>query len=433
MASGYLTLFQSQFYDFIDIIPHRLMEATCASAIGQTDATKATSDQPHIVCVGPSPSMHILYIKEYIRRLFHLDHYPRLTTQTHTITSNNQKYEVVIRVSDYYKMMDFSTLRSADKTAISSIIRPWIQEPHYYTKRHIIILSNADQLSYNAWMCLRRIMEDTAYHVQFIFDATHLSKIPGPIQSRTSLWRVPLVPKETIRRLVERLGELIEDGLASLQPPLADQLALYDAPYYDPIDIFLRLDASAGTSLAPHEPWTEYITNTLISLKQCRTFWSAYEKIQEWTAHWIKTGIPHVQVFHLLTRALTRLYPKEWWIPDILHQISEADVALLTSSRPQFAYDAIMFALYEKMTDFSTRPIPAVLTTTEGPVAGTTPAKPKQKRATKSKKEPETETEATPMPKKPRKKAIASKKTQPSQPITSVSAEPVEAECCKTE
>ncbi len=60
----------------------------------------------------------------------------------------------------------------------------------------IIILDEADEMTYDAQTALRRIIEDTARICRFILIANNISKIISPIQSRCAVFKFTTIPEK---------------------------------------------------------------------------------------------------------------------------------------------------------------------------------------------------------------------------------------------
>jgi DNA polymerase III delta prime subunit len=116
----------------------------------------------------------------------------------------NVEYEedrktMIYRSSPYHIEINSNTLGSNEKLFINSFLKTYCQTRNIGLNiPKIIIVKNADLLSKQSQMTLRKIIEKSIYSAKFIFEVSSLSKIAEPLLSRFLLLRVVIPNHEEI-------------------------------------------------------------------------------------------------------------------------------------------------------------------------------------------------------------------------------------------
>jgi DNA polymerase III delta prime subunit len=106
---------------------------------------------------------------------------------------------MIYRASVYHIEINTITLGSNEKLFIGSFLKTYSETKNIGLNiPKIILIKNADLLSNQSQMALRKIIEKTSSSAKFIFEVSRLSKISEPLLSRFLLLRVTMPPKEDI-------------------------------------------------------------------------------------------------------------------------------------------------------------------------------------------------------------------------------------------
>jgi DNA polymerase III delta prime subunit len=106
---------------------------------------------------------------------------------------------MIYRSSIYHIEINVNTLGSNEKLFISSFLKTYTQTRNIGLDiPKFILIKNADLLSNQSQMTLRKIIEKTSFSAKFIFEVSSLSKISEPLLSRFLLIKVIMPSKEDI-------------------------------------------------------------------------------------------------------------------------------------------------------------------------------------------------------------------------------------------
>ena len=153
-------------------------------------------------------------INELVNLLFYGLHGCGKTTKIYALLSSmfgkgvydlkNIEYEedrktIIYRASIYHIEINTVTLGSNEKLFIGSFLKTYSETRNIGLNiPKIILIKNADLLSNQSQMALRKIIEKTNSSAKFIFEVSSLSKISEPLLSRFLLLRVTSPKKEEI-------------------------------------------------------------------------------------------------------------------------------------------------------------------------------------------------------------------------------------------
>jgi DNA polymerase III delta prime subunit len=102
--------------------------------------------------------------------------------------------------SNYHIEINPITLGSNEKLFVTSFLKTYTETKNIGLNiPKIIVIKNADLLSKQSQMALRKIIERTSLSAKFIFEVSSLSKLSEPILSRFLLLRVCMPTKEDIK------------------------------------------------------------------------------------------------------------------------------------------------------------------------------------------------------------------------------------------
>jgi replication factor C subunit 3/5 len=110
--------------------------------------------------------------------------------------------------SIYHIEINPINLGSNEKLFIHSFIKSYTQTRNIGLNiPKIILIKNADKLSKQSQMSLRKIIETTMHTCKFIFEVTNLSSLSEPLISRFLLIRVPLPKIDEIKLCIKNYSE----------------------------------------------------------------------------------------------------------------------------------------------------------------------------------------------------------------------------------
>jgi len=116
------------------------------------------------------------------------------------IEIEEDKKVMIYRASEYHIEVNSVSLGSNEKLFISSFLKNYVQSRNIgLNLPKIVYIKNAELLSKQSLMSLRKIIEKSVYTAKFIFEVNSLSKIPDAILSRFLLVRVKMPTKIEIK------------------------------------------------------------------------------------------------------------------------------------------------------------------------------------------------------------------------------------------
>ena len=115
------------------------------------------------------------------------------------IEYEEDKKTMIYRSSLFHIEINVCTLGSNEKLFIGSFLKTYSQTKNIGLDiPKIILIKNADLLSNQSQMALRKIIEKTSYSAKFIFEVSNLSKLSEPLLSRFLLLRVVIPTRDSI-------------------------------------------------------------------------------------------------------------------------------------------------------------------------------------------------------------------------------------------
>jgi len=153
---------------------------------------------------------------------------------------------IVRKLFDDYWRQNYLELNASDERGIDVIrekVKNFARIKSFSGSFKIIFLDEADALTRDAQHALRRTMENYTKTCRFIISCNYLNKIIDPIQSRCSVFRFNLIPKEKIKSLIMKIAK---NEKLSIDDNAID--ALYESSNGDCRRIVNILQSSSGTS-----------------------------------------------------------------------------------------------------------------------------------------------------------------------------------------
>lgn len=115
---------------------------------------------------------------------------------------------IIYRSSIYHIEINTCTLGSNEKIFINSFLKTYSQTRNIGLDiPKIILIKNADLLSKQSQMTLRKIIEKTSYSAKFIFEVSCLSNISEPLLSRFLLLKISIPSKDSIITCLKNFSE----------------------------------------------------------------------------------------------------------------------------------------------------------------------------------------------------------------------------------
>jgi len=328
---SHYAFFKKHFKLFYPIVPNEILDSV---------VNESLKDCPHMLFYGPEGSLKNDYIQAFITKHFGIDYLVN-TQIIHSISSGHTKYDIPVNTTPYYMEFTPFELSAYDKNIISDIIKPIISQSSMGFERHIIIMKNAHELSNQAMMCLRRIMEIYQRNALFILSANKLGGIPEAIKSRCIAIRCPMLKKEQIYA--------IRDELQKHMPFSNDHdlVASCNRDVYQFLLSITNYELSKEISVDLEEADMKTFID---SLRKCRTPWSALTKIREFSYKLIHYQNDSRTIMTQLMSCLSTKYIKDQDRSAMFSEvIATADHQLCSSTRPNFVYENMFLNIFRIM------------------------------------------------------------------------------------
>ena len=125
------------------------------------------------------------------------------------IVFEEDKKTIVYKASIYHIEIDAVNLASNEKLFIQSFLRGYVENRNIGLDiPKIVFIKNADKMSIQSQLSMRKIIERNTYTVKFIFEISQYDKFSEPLKSRCLCIRVPMPKIEDIKLCLQKYSEL---------------------------------------------------------------------------------------------------------------------------------------------------------------------------------------------------------------------------------
>ncbi len=116
------------------------------------------------------------------------------------ITYEEDKKSMIYKASIYHIEINPITLGSNERLFVQSFLKSYVETRNIGLDiPKVILIKNADLLSKQSQLALRKIIEKSVYTARFIFEVSNLSKINYALMSRFLLIRIPMPKYDDIK------------------------------------------------------------------------------------------------------------------------------------------------------------------------------------------------------------------------------------------
>lgn len=324
----YLTYFRDHLTDLYHLAPHDTLDSILTQPIDQC---------PHILFYGPDGGLKKEYARIAIAGLYGAHPNELHATQrVQTLTINSNKHDVPMVTTLHSIEFWPSEISAYDRHVISEIVKPIISQKNPVHSRHIIVFHDAHLLSYQAMMCLRRMMELYCNNALFIMIADTIGGIPNAIVSRCCLVRCPLLSEDRIQAICNNVR------LQNISDSVSDSVVnnVVDSEFTYSRDIYIRLirmsDKSANNN---NDVMYDELKIFMDGLRKCRTPWTIYDRIKTYVHKMLHYEYSTRELFGTLIRYLIIKYGNK--ASELISLVADADYQLTQGTRPNFIYERL--------------------------------------------------------------------------------------------
>jgi replication factor C subunit 3/5 len=336
----YLEYFRLNFHEFYPIFKHDLLEA-CINT--------QQKELPHLLIYGPSGNVKNELCYHLIQWLVqHFDvSYIKHEVQTHTL-SNGVKIDLSVKFNDCFVEYTPSEHSVYDKYILSDVIKPAITQRNISFDRHIILINNAHELSKNAMLCLRKMMENYTRNALFILKANSISHIDKAIVSRCTLIRLPAPTVEQLTTVLDNVATCFDLDETAL-PGRVRQAIVHKADRNVHRMLIYLTTYEITRDVETIQPIIyQQIGAFVTTLSKTKLPWTVIPKIREFVYKLLLFNIPHAQVFKEVIHVLAHKYKKR---QDLLcHMVSlfaKTETELREATKPCLMYEYAFYELFQ--------------------------------------------------------------------------------------
>lgn len=161
---------------------------------------------PHIIFYGPKSAEKRDAVSLYLEMLFGEEVHNITDTKYRVSSSGNKTEDVMIKQSNYHIVIN-PTGTNYDRYLIRDVVQVYINRKSlgmYMTNApfKVILINNADNLSYYGQTILRTILETYTGECRFIMWCNKLSKIIDPLRSRCYCFKLNIPDESIIRKWI---------------------------------------------------------------------------------------------------------------------------------------------------------------------------------------------------------------------------------------
>ena len=166
------------------------------------------SDFPHIIINGANGSGKKTMANLFISQKYNLSSdIFKIKNQIYEIEHNSKKIEVHIKYSKYHWQVNPSLYGVYDRTIIQELILKVISSKPIGIDYNIIIIEEADKLTFDAQQCLRRMLEKNVASCRFIFIVNNSSSMIDALLSRCVQFRLASPTNDEIKYILNHIIE----------------------------------------------------------------------------------------------------------------------------------------------------------------------------------------------------------------------------------
>lgn len=171
--------------------PATFAELDCHNQANKLFRSIAMNDNiPHLLIFGPDGAGKHTRIMCLIREIFKANSLTLLPS-TASYTTPSKEEEINILTSKFHVELNPSDVGTQDVYVVQSVIKETASSVSVNEKFKVLVLQDADRLSFLAQQALRRLMELHSRTCKIILLASSLSGLIPPIRSRCFAVRVP--------------------------------------------------------------------------------------------------------------------------------------------------------------------------------------------------------------------------------------------------
>lgn len=160
---------------------------------------------PHLIIKGSEGSGRKTFANIYIKARYNLNKNP-IKYRTVEIKNGSKTIELQMLYSDYHYQIDPSTHGVYDRLIIQGFIKDIMQtRPISHIPFHIVIINNADRLTYEAQQSLRRTLEKNVNNCRFIFIISQESSLIEALMSRCIQIRLSSPNNQQTEEILEHI------------------------------------------------------------------------------------------------------------------------------------------------------------------------------------------------------------------------------------
>lgn len=160
---------------------------------------------PHLIIKGSEGSGRKTFANIYIKSRYNLEK-NHIRYRTVEIKNGSKPIALQLLYSDYHYQIDPSTHGVYDRLIVQGFIKDIMQtRPISNIPYHIIIINNADRLTYEAQQSLRRTLEKNVNNCRFVFIINQESSLIEALMSRCAQIRLASPNEAQITEMLEQI------------------------------------------------------------------------------------------------------------------------------------------------------------------------------------------------------------------------------------
>ena len=309
-------------------------------------------DIPHINLYGNDGSMKNYYAYYIVNKLCDVSLKKEdFKLENKNIKINNNNIDFNIYTTKYFRELNLFHKINYDKVILKNYLLETIQIKNFSNRKHIIILKDFDKLSFNCYMCLRRILETYSNNVIFISISSNLSKIPDSIQSRFLNIRCPMIEKKKLNIFIKNiLKDYYNDTeffINSNQLNNKEINKLIKNNENDIYKILLNLETVLFNVVFTYKDYISDIINKHLKfLKKEKNGFKLITKNREFIYKIIQYNENNSLILEKFVNIIIKNYQKYLSIIEVIKLTAQIDYDIIYSSRELYHYEKYLIKLY---------------------------------------------------------------------------------------